>query len=632
MINKIKQFFIQLNKKIQSKNLTPARNRKKVGVILCYTAIFAFSLFTLRFIYIVTVGKVGSTSLDKERQSLYQGSSVIKAKRGTIFDRNGVAIAEDATSYSLYAELGKDYIGLGGKELFVHDKDKQKIADILNKYAGVEKETVLKQLEPKKNNKGKEITHVEFGSKGKNLSLETKNNIEKALEADGITGIYFTEHPDRMYPNGRFASYLVGYAASVKEDGADTEISGKKGMGIENAYDDVLKGTDGHKYFQKDSKGNELPGTAVVDKKSIDGKNIYTTLDTNLQVRMEDAMEEVFKKAEPVNMTAVLMSAKTGEILAASQRPTFDPQTLEGLYEEVGKPTPVWENLLVQSAFEPGSTMKIFTVASAIDSNNLNENETFNSGQIQVADRTISDWNGGVGKGPLTYRQALAWSSNVGMVHLEQKMKTTWQDYLQRFGFGKSTKSGLPYEVPGNISDSSVVDTAMTSFGQAIGVTNFQMMQGYTAIANKGKMLQPQYIKEISSNDGEDKKIYGPKVVGQPIKAETADKVLDYMKDVVEDPIYGTGYDIYNIEGINVSAKTGTAQIFDEGKLLTGPTDYLYSVVQIAPTENPEYIMYVTMKQPKVGDAPKMISEVSNSVLRHAFKVDAGGTQEINDK
>ncbi|MGY3766516.1 penicillin-binding transpeptidase domain-containing protein [Vagococcus vulneris] len=631
MIIKIKKFFKELHKKIQSKNLTPARNRKKVGVILCYTAVFVFSVFALRFMYIITVGKIGSYSLDKERQSLYQGSSVIKAKRGTIYDRNGLPIAEDATSYSLYAELGKDYKGLNGKELFVHDKDKGTIAKVLKEYAGVEEKTTLEQLKTKKNVDGKEITTVEFGSKGKNLSLETKTNIEKALNKKKITGIYFTEHPDRMYPNGRFASYLIGYATPDKDDGKSA-LSGKKGMGIENAFDAILKGTNGHKYYQKDSKGNELPDTAVVDKKSVDGKDVYTTIDTNLQVRMEDAMDEVFKDSEPVNMTAVLMSAKTGEILAASQRPTFDPQTLEGLYQEKGQPKPVWENLLVQTAYEPGSTMKVFTVAAAIDSGNFNENETFNSGKIQVADRTISDWNGGVGKGPLTYRQALAWSSNVGMVHLEQKMGTTWQEYLQRFGFSKSTKSGLPFEVAGNISDATVVDTAMTAFGQAIGVTNFQMMQGFSAIANKGTMLKPQFIKEISQSNKKEKKEFEPKVVGHPIKPATADKVLEYMQDVVTDPIYGTGYKIYNIDGLNVSAKTGTAQIFDNGVLLTGGTDYLYSVVQMAPTEDPEYIMYVTMKQPKVGNAPEMIAKVSNSVLKHAFKVDAGNVQEEKDK
>ncbi|MGL5685182.1 MAG: peptidoglycan D,D-transpeptidase FtsI family protein [Vagococcus fluvialis] len=628
----MKKWLKKLKRLIDSKNLTPAGNRRNVGIILFSTSIIIFLLFAVRFIYIIGVGKVGSESLDKKRQDLYQGSSVIKAKRGTIYDRNGQPIAEDATSYSLYAELGKDYIGLNNKKLYVQKKDHDKIAEVLHKYAGIDKELTLKQLskEIKKNENGKYYGSTEFGSKGKNLSLETKTKIEKELEEAGVPGIYFTEHPDRMYPNGKFASYIVGYAQPENSDEENSKLTGEKGMGIENAYDDILKGEDGYKYFQKDSKGNELPGSVIVDKKAVDGKDIYTTLDSNLQLRMEEVMDDVFSKSEPENMTAVLMSAKTGEILAASQRPTFDPQTKKGLYEEEDQPKPVWQNMLIQTPFEPGSTMKVFTVAAAIDSGNLNENETFESGKIQVYDTPISDWKP-EGKGTLTYRQALAWSSNVGMVHLEQKMGTTWQEYLNKFGFGKSTESGLPLEGTGNIRDKNPVDTAMSAFGQAIGVTNFQMMQGFTAIANKGTMLKPQYIKKITSEDGKEEKVFGPQEVGKPIKESTADKTLDFMKDTVEDPIYGTGYGTYGIDGVSVSAKTGTAQIFENGQVLTGPNDYLYSVVQIAPTENPEYIMYVTLRKPKIigeQSAAELVAEVSNSMLKHAFKVDVSNSED----
>ncbi len=629
----MKKFMKKMKRKIDSKNLTPAGNRRNVGIILFSTSIVIFLLFAVRFVYIIGVGKVGSESLDKKRQDLYQGSSIIKAKRGTIYDRNGQPIAEDATSYSLYAELGKDYIGLNNKKLYVQKKDHEEIANILNKYAGIDKKLTLEQLnkEVKKNENGKYYGSTEFGSKGKNLSLETKTNIEKALDKAGIPGIYFTEHPDRMYPNGKFASYLIGYAQPEKADEEDSKLTGKNGMGIEKAYDDILKGEDGYKYYQKDSKGNELPGSVIVDKEAVDGKDIYTTLDSNLQLRLEEVMDDVYQKSDPENMTAVLMSAKTGEILAASQRPTFDPQTKEGLYEEKDKPKPVWQNLLIQTPYEPGSTMKVFTVAAALDSGNLNENETFQSGSIQVYDAKINDWKP-EGKGMMTYRQALAWSSNVGMVHLEQKMGPVWQEYLNKFGFGKSTDSGLPFEEAGSIRDKNPVDTAMSAFGQAIGVTNFQMMQGFTAIANNGTMLKPQYIKKIASEDGKDEKVYGPVEVGKPIKEETADKVLDYMKDTVEDPNYGTGYGIYGIDGVNVSAKTGTAQIFDENVLLTGPNDYLYSVVQMAPTEDPEYIMYVTLKRPKItgeyGSPADLIAEISNGMLKHAFTVDIANSDE----
>lgn len=629
-MEKIKKMFRKLHHQINKNSLSPAGNRKKVGVVLFYASIALFFLFSARFIYIISVGKVGNESLDAERQKIYQGSSVIKAKRGTIYDRNGQPLAEDAASYSLYAELSEDYTGLEGVELFVHQEDREEIASILNKHTGMKKDLVIDQLTPKKNKDGVEITTVEFGTRGKNLSLETKSNIEKDLEKEGITGIYFNEHPSRIYPNGKYASYFIGYAQPEDSENNNSVLSGKNGMGIENAYDDVLKGSDGHKYFQKDSKGNELPGSVVIDKEAKNGKDIYTTLDSNLQVRLEDVLDSVAEKATPEDITAILMDAKTGEILAASQRPTFDPQTKEGLYEEKDKPAPVWENLLVQRAFEPGSTMKVFTVAAAIDSGNFNPNATFQSGKIDVYDTTISDWIP-EGKGTMTYRQALAWSSNVGMVLLEQQMGNTWQEYMRKFGFGHITEIGLPLEAAGSISDSNPVDTAMSAFGQAVSVTSMQMMQAYTAITNEGKMMKPQYIKKILDRDGKET-IISPEVVGQPIKAQTANTVLEYMQDTVDDEIYGTGYGIYGIDGVNVSAKTGTAQIFENGTLLTGTNDYIYSVVQMAPTEDPEYIMYVTMKKPVItgeyGTPSQLLSEISNSMLKHAFKVDTSTNEE----
>ena len=138
-------------------------------------------------------------------------------------------------------------------------------------------------------------------------------------------------------------------------------------------------------------------------------------------------------------------------------------------------------------------------------------------------------------------------------------------------------------------------------------------------------MLKPRYIKKIVDKNGKEKETK-VQVVGEPIKAATAKTVLEYMQDTVNDEIYGTGYGIYNIDGVNVSAKTGTAQIFENGQLLTGANDYIYSVVQIAPTENPEYIMYVTMKKPVItgefGSPSELIAEISNGMLKHAFKVD----------
>ncbi|MGC3771972.1 penicillin-binding transpeptidase domain-containing protein, partial [Enterococcus faecalis] len=186
----------------------------------------------------------------------------------------------------------------------------------------------------------------------------------------------------------------------------------------------------------------------------------------------------------------MLMEAKTGEIVAMSQRPTFNPETKQGL-DNNG----TWQNLLVESPYEPGSTLKLFTSAAAIEQGLFNPNESFNRiGGITVGDTTINDHDVGnlKDKTSLTYRQAISWSSNIGMVNLEQRMGgDKWVEYLKKFGFGSSTHSGLTSEHTGKLPDNNIVDRANSAFGQGITVTNFQMMKGFSAIANDGSMLQP---------------------------------------------------------------------------------------------------------------------------------------------
>ncbi|MGX6962610.1 penicillin-binding transpeptidase domain-containing protein [Vagococcus xieshaowenii] len=596
---------------IQRKGLNPIVNRKKFSIFLFFVTIGVFLLFIARFSYVVLIGRVGNTSLSDKTQELYQGSSVIKAKRGTIYDRNGNIIAADATSYSLYAVLDNTYLGIatngknGSREkLYVEDKNKEKVAEVIAKNTDLEKEYVLDQL-------NQDLKQVEFGNGGKNLTLETKNKIEESLDADGIKGIYFTEQQARVYPNGIFASHLIGYA---QNDGEDS-MTGQ--MGIEKAENETLSGKNGKETYLKDSAQRKIAGSVEVEKKAVDGKDIYTTLDLNLQVLLEDSMTEVLKKfPDQDDMTAMLVEAKTGNIVAASQRPTFNPETKEGL-EKQDDETDIWSNLLIQRQYEPGSTMKVFTVATAFENGILDPNAYVKTGVYEFEDGTkIYDWNK-EGEGTITYRQAFAFSSNVAMVNLETQMKDKWVESLDKFGFNKLTGTNLLNEVPGYLPDmSNSVDSAITSYGQGISVTPFQMIQAYTAIANNGTMLKPNYISKVVDSNGEIKEM-PVKEVGKPISAETAKKTLDMMTSVVEDQTYGTGTS-YGIDGYRVSAKTGTAQVFDNSTGKYFEKIYINSAVQIAPTENPEYIMFVTTK----GDgeqASTIISSVSNKVLKEAL-------------
>ncbi|HFL7076724.1 TPA: penicillin-binding transpeptidase domain-containing protein [Enterococcus faecium] len=606
--NKIRRF-------MEKKNLNPMNNRKKVGIILFATSIGLFFLFAVRFSYIVIGGHVAGTSLAEKTKQLYQGSEVVKAKRGTIYDRNGVALAEDASSYSIKAILSKTYTS-GDKKLYVEEKNFDKIAEILHKNLSIDKKDALNILE---DGAKKELYQVEFGSYGKNISQETKQNIEADMKKEGVAGLYFVDHQARMYPNGVFSSHFIGYAVPDKDENG---LVGK--LGLESAYNDILSGKDGKIIYQKDNFQNPLPGTVAEEEKAVDGQDIYTTLDSRLQSYLETLMDQVNEEYQPEELTAVLMKAKTGEILAMGQRPTFNPETMEGL---TGKDA-IWRNFLVQDSYEPGSTMKVFTTAAAIEEGEFNENETFQSGKIQVEDATINDHDFGE-KGVLTMRQALSWSSNVGMVILEKRLGGRWYNYLQKLGFGQSTHSGLDDEVNGALPTLNIVDRAMSAYGQAVGVTNFQMMKAFTSIANNGTMIQPRYISKVVDPQTGEERTTQTEVLGQPFSKETTEKVREYMRDVVESENYGSAYGVYSVPGYNVSAKNGTAQIAsDTGGYQTGDTAYLYSIVEMVPSEDPDYVLYLTMKHPKTYDR-MALAKIANPLMKRAM--DFKETEEDSD-
>ncbi|GMA47625.1 penicillin-binding protein [Tetragenococcus muriaticus] len=613
MIEKIRQYF-------KKKNLSTRNNRKKVGIILFATSIGLFFLFVARLSYIVVVGDVAGESLETRTKNLYQGSEVVKAKRGTIYDRNGEAIAEDATSYSLYAVLSENYRN-GDEKLYAEQKNFEKLAEIISDTVeDVDEDDTLDVLE-----EGAEEDRYQVDiPNAKSISLQQREEIESEMEDQDIAGLYFTEHPSRIYPNGVFSSHFIGYADVQNEEDTDQEsLVGR--MGIEKDYDDILKGKDGRIIYQKDNYQNPLPGTVAESQAAVDGQDIYTTLDSRLQSYLETLMDQAWEDVDAQDMTAVLMDAESGEIVSMSQRPTFNPETKRGINDEDF----VWSNLFVEDNYEPGSTMKIMTVASAIDNGVFDPDETYEPGEIDLLDATIRDWDYQRGAKPsLTMRQALSWSSNVGMVKLEQRMKEGWQRSLQEFGFGRSTHSGLSGEKSGTLPEDNVVSHAMTSFGQAIGVTQFQMLQAFSAIANDGEMLKPQVIDKIVDEANNDQTVTEPEVVGHPVSEEATEDVREYMRDTVESEEYGTAYDQYRVPNENVSAKTGTAQISQDGSYLNGQGDYLHSVVLMTPSEDPQYVMYLTLDRPDQEDTD-VLPSIANPLLERAMDLhDVDETEE----
>lgn len=590
------------------KNTNARRNRKIVGQFLFFLFIGVFILIAVRFSYISIGKKVQNVNLSAAAQKLYTANETLKAKRGTIYDANDQPIAEDTSVYSLYVVLDKRQVGLNNQKLYATNKPK--IAKVLAKYLPISEKKALSILNPSKGTP----FQVEFGTAGQNISLATKQKIQSYH----LSGINFVQQESRLYPNGVFASHLIGLAQATTKDN-QTTLTGS--MGIEQAFNKELTGKDGSQKIKKDMYGYQLPGTKQKYKKAQNGDNVYTTLDTRLQTLLETEMSSVQSQVKANSMNAVLMNAKTGAILAATQRPTFNATTKAGLGQ-------VWRNTLVQDAYEPGSTMKIFTLASSINSGNYNGNATYQSGRYTIGNQIVPDWNTS-GWGTITYDKGFAVSSNVAMAHLEQQMGAkTWKKYINRFHFLKSTNSGLPGELSGSIAFTRPIEQADTSFGQGIQVTVFQMLQALTAVSNDGTMMKPYVIsKVVNPNTNKTVKAYSPTKVGTPITAKTAKAVRKHMEDVVYKS-YGIGSD-YKMSGYKVAVKTGTAQV-SNGKsgYLSGDDNYLYSVAAMVPASHPKYVMYITMKQPRLSGktATQLLASIMKPVMARALQEDSTTT------
>ena len=595
---------------------SPAENRKIVGKYISLLAVVLFAVFLVNFAVIIGSGSKFGTDLVKEAKKVHQITRTVPAKRGTIYDRNGVPIAEDATSYNVYAVIDKKYKSATGKILYVEDAQFNKVAEVFHKYLDMDEAYVKEQLSQPN------LTQVSFGAKGNGITYANMMAIKKDLKDASVEGIDFTTSPNRSYPNGQFASSFIGLAQLHENEDGSKSLLGTSGM--ESSLNSILAGKDGIITYEKDRLGNIVPGTEQVSQQTVDGKDVYTTISSTLQSFMETQMNAFQEKVKGKYMTATLVSAKTGEILATTQRPTFDADTKEGLTKDF-----VWRDILYQSNYEPGSTMKVMTLAAAIDNNTFPGGEVFNSSELKIADVTIRDWDvneGLTGGRMMTFSQGFALSSNVGMTLLEQKMgDATWLDYLNRFKFGVPTRFGLTDEYAGQLPADNIVNIAQSSFGQGISVTQTQMLRAFTAIANDGVMLEPKFISAIYDTNNQSVRKSQKEIVGNPVSKEAASTTRNHMILVGTDPLYGTMYNHYTgkpiitVPGQNVAVKSGTAQIADEknGGYLVGSTNYIFSAVTMNPAENPDFILYVTVQQPEHYSGIQL-GEFANPILERA--------------
>ena len=612
-MSKLKKKIIRYSLK---KRKLPDQNRRQVAKNLSLLSILVFFIFLINFAVIIGTDSKFGKNLSELSHQVHQKTEIVPAKRGTIYDRNGAVIAEDATTYNVYAIIDKTYKSAKGEVLYVEESQYNQVADVFNRYLGMEKDYVVQQLSQKK------LNQVSFGAAGNDISYSNMDAIRSELEAANIKGVDFTTSPNRSYKNGTFASQFIGQAQLIEDKEGNKTLQGT--TGIEKSLDRILGGQDGVVTYEKDRNGNIVPGSDKVAVKTEDGKDVYTTLSAELQTYLETRMDVFQEKVKGKYVSATLVSAKTGEILATTQRPSYNADTKQGLDLKNLK---TWNTILYQDQYEPGSTMKVMLLASAIDHGTFPAyNEVYYSNELQVKDATIRDWdvNMGLSEGRyMNIAQGFAYSSNIGMTKLEQKMgNNVWMNYLTLFKFGLPTRFGMGDEGFGGLPGDNYVTQAMSSFGQGISVTQTQMLRAFSAIANDGEMLEPKFISAIYDGKHETARKSQREIVGNPVSASAAQQTRNYMITVGTDPQFGTLYSsdgpIIQVAGQNVAVKSGTAQIATANGYLEGENDNIYSIVVMTPAEDPDFIMYVTVQQPEVSFSPKSWQELVNPVLEDA--------------
>ncbi|WP_082245962.1 penicillin-binding protein [Bacillus gaemokensis] len=568
-----------------------------------YFMIFFLLLFLLllaRFFYIQATETVYDQDLKELAKNKHNKNGVLEANRGTIYDQNGHVLAQDANSYKLVAELKGD----------APVKDKK---DAAKKIAGVlekNEDEVLAYL-------NKDRTQVEFGTLGKNLTKEKKDQIE-ALD---IPGISFVTEKARVYPNGDFASYILGFAKPNDKGIAEGKF------GLEQSLDKYLRASNGSVAYTGGRNGVSLEGGKVNVKAPKNGDNVYLTIDQRIQSFLEDAMKAADKHYEPEMLIGVVADPKTGKVLAMSSSPSYDPNKRDIQY---------FLNDPIANAFEPGSTMKIFTLAAAINEGVYNGQEYYQSGTYPVGNRKIRDHNGGAGWGSITFDEGVERSSNVAFAILgDQKLGSDrFRQYIHKFGMDEKTHIDLPGEAENKIIFDQQIQQVTTAFGQGSTVTPMQLVQAATAIANDGKMMKPYTIDRIVDPITDKVKLqHKPEEVGKPISKETAAQVRQLLERVVTSP-KGTG-NAYKIDGYSVGGKTGTAQIPDgKGGYMTGRENYIFSFLGMAPMDDPQLIVYLAIKQPKLKDneyGAQPLAEMFKSVTKNSLEYLKIKPHEVKD-
>lgn len=522
-------------------------------------------MLLLSILFILIIGKVfyiqvfSYKKLNNYATGLWSRNLPIEANRGKIYDRNGVVLADNITTTSLV------FIP---NQIVDKEKTAELIAPILNvtyeeMYEHVSKKTSIERVHPE----------------GRRLSYEIADQISEL----NLPGVYLLKESKRYYPNNTMLAHTLGFVG----------IDNQGLSGLELMYNEYLTGSYGAIKYFSDAKGNRLNLSEIYEQPQ-DGVNVTLTIDYNIQSALERELDNAVSKYNPDQALGLAMNPKTGEILAIASRPTFEPSEYENYTTEV-----INRNLPIWMTYEPGSTFKIITLATALEEKlvDLDNDHFYDSGAITVEGATIHCWKHG-GHGEQTYLNVVENSCNPGFVNLGLKIgKETLFQYIDNFGFGEKTGVDLNGEASGilfNVNNIGDLELATTAFGQGVSVTPIQQVRAVSAAINGGILYTPYIVKSLNEPETNSVIVNNePQIVRKVISEDTSSKVRHALESVVAN---GSGRNAY-VANYRVGGKTGTAQKVKDGKYMVG--NYITSFIGFFPADDPEVVVYIAIDNAK---------------------------------
>lgn len=548
----------------------PSIRFKKRLIFMAVVIPLYFCLLIYRLIWIQIYQTEFYQKLAYDQQTRQR---MITPTRGSIVDRNGKVVAKSATVSTIWI-----------RPTLVPKDQKQKVAQILAKTIGIEYDTVYKKV-------------------SKTVALEkikekVDPKIANQIREFNLPGVRIDDDSKRYYPYQTLGSFFIGFV------GKDNQGI----IGLEAKYEQYLKGIPGIVREETDARGNKFKNSAENRQDPIPGYTLQTTIDLNVQQLLEQELERAYTDNLAKRTTGIVMDPRDGSILAYGQYPNYDLNTpfknpnaeIQKIWEKLDQKqlakewNQMWRNFGINDTYEPGSTFKIITTASGLESGAVTPETRFHCvGFSIVEDRRIKCWYFPRAHGSENLIEGVQNSCNPVFIEIASRMgPEKYFEYLKNFGLREKTGIDIAGEATGilhNVKNVGPVELATTSFGQSIQITPIQLMRGAAATINGGSLVTPHFAKALMDEQGKVEKTFEWPLGRKVVSKQTSDTMRNVLESVVAE---GTGHKAY-VPGMRIGGKTATAE-----KLPRGSGKRIASFLGFAPAENPQVMALIIIDEP----------------------------------